>query len=91
MRDQTDRRTERRRSVFLRATICGLMDGKELECSIQDASRSGCKIISDYIDHIPEMVSLTICGLDETFAGKLVWRKDNMAGVQFLPREGDDD
>ena len=89
MRDQTERRAERRRSVFLRARVCGLLEGEEFECAIQDASRSGCKIISENVDMIPEMVSLTIHGLNETFVGKIVWRQDNMAGVQFMPREAD--
>lgn len=89
MRDWSERRSERRRSVFLRAKIVGLLDGHEMECAIQDTSRSGCKIISENIDELPDMVTLEICGLGETFIGKVVWRKDNMAGVQFHPRESD--
>lgn len=89
MRDGSERRSERRRSVFLRAKIVGLLDGHEMECAIQDTSRSGCKIISDSIDEIPDMVTLEIHGLGETFAGKVVWRRRNMAGVQFHPREDD--
>lgn len=91
MRDWTERRSERRRSVFLRAAIYGLIEGgEEIECAIQDASRSGCKIISDNIDRIPEMVCLTIHGLDETFAGRIVWRRENMAGVQFIMPEDEE-
>lgn len=89
MHDGRERRSERRRSVFLRARVCGLVDGQEMDCDIQDASRAGCKIISEDIDRIPEMVSLTIRGLGETFAGRVIWRKDNMAGVQFIGGNGD--
>lgn len=89
MAEWSERRSERRRSVFLRAKVVGLLDGHEMECSIQDTSRSGCKIISDNVDEIPEMVTLEICGLGERFFGKVVWRKDNMAGVEFHPRESD--
>lgn len=83
MRDWTEKRNERRRSVFLRARVFGSAEGQEIECAIQDASRSGCKIISDELDRVPEHVCLTICELGETFFGRVVWREGNMAGVQF--------
>lgn len=89
MRDWSERRSERRRSVFLRAKVVGLLDGHEMECAIQDTSRSGCKIISEKIDELPDMVTIEIHGLGETFVGNVVWRKDNMAGVEFRPRGSD--
>ena len=81
MQDMAERRSERRRSVFLRAKIFGAGVGGDFECSIQDASRSGCKIISNEIGRIPEEICLTILG--ETFQGRIVWRKADMAGVEF--------
>ena len=45
MREVAERRSERRRTVFLRAKVYGASEGQEIECAIQDASRSGCKVI----------------------------------------------
>ncbi len=87
MRDVTERRSDRRRSVFLRAQVLwpGLADA--MECSIQDASRSGCQIMSEDIDQMPARICLTFCGLGETFEGEIIWRRGNTAGVQFLPEK----
>lgn len=79
-----DRRVSRRRRVFLQADICTL-DGMQIgHCSIQDTSRTGCKIISDEIDLIPDELVLSIRGLDETFVGRVMWREADMAGIEFL-------
>lgn len=84
MRDTTERRIERRRLVFLRAMVYGAGENEEFECAIQDASRSGCKIISDELHRLPDDICLTIRGLGDTFFGRVVWRKGTMAGVQFI-------
>jgi len=82
MQDPAERRIERRRSVFLQASICA-MDGRQItSCSIQDTSRSGCKIISDELDIIPDALVLGILG--ETFVGRVMWREGDMAGVEFI-------
>ena len=84
MNNREDRREERRRSVFLQADVSTL-DGLQIaNCSIRDTSRTGCKIMSDDIDHIPDELVLSIRGLDETFVGRVMWREADMAGVEFL-------
>jgi hypothetical protein len=85
MQDTAEKREERRRSVFLQASVCA-MDGSQIvNCSIQDTSRLGCKIISDELDLIPDELVLSICGLGETFVGRVVWRDVGMAGIEFIP------
>jgi len=85
MQDPANKRVERRRSVFLQASICA-MDGSQIvNCSIQDTSRSGCKIMSDELDLIPDELVLNIRGLGETFVGRVVWRDNGMAGIEFIP------
>ncbi len=85
MQDPADKRVERRRSVFLQASVCA-MDGSQIvNCSIQDTSRLGCKIISVELDLIPDELVLSICGLGETFVGRVVWRDVGMAGIEFIP------
>jgi hypothetical protein len=82
MQDPAERRIERRRSVFLQASICA-MDGTQItNCSIQDTSRSGCKIISDELNRIPDEMIMSILG--ETFVGRVMWRDGDMAGVEFI-------
>ena len=85
MQNPANKRVERRRSVFLQASVCA-MDGSQIvNCSIQDTSRSGCKIISDELDLIPDELVLSIRGLGETFVGRVVWRDIGMAGIEFIP------
>lgn len=79
-----DKRRERRRSVFLQADVRTL-DGTQIaHCSIQDTSRSGCKIMSDQLDIIPDEIVLSIRGLGDTFVGRVMWRHAGMAGIEFL-------
>jgi len=79
-----ERRQARRRRVFLQADVCTL-DGLQIaNCSIQDTSRTGCKIISDQIASIPDEIILSIRGLGETFVGRVMWREGDMAGIAFL-------
>lgn len=84
MNNPEERRIERRRSVFLQADVSTL-DGLRIgDCSIQDTSRTGCKILSDDIGQIPDELVLSIRGLNETFVGRVMWREADMAGVEFL-------
>lgn len=79
-----ERRQERRRRVFLQADVCTLDGTFITHCSIQDTSRSGCKIISDQLNLIPEELVLSIRGLGDTFVGRVIWRSGDMAGIEFL-------
>ncbi len=82
--EHDDRRRERRRTVFLQADLCRLDGTPIVNCAIQDTSRSGCKILCDQVDLIPDEVLLTIRGLNETFVGRIMWRAEGSAGIQFL-------
>ena len=84
MEDPAEKRIERRRSVFLQASVCAMDGSQILNCSIQDTSRLGCKIISDELDLIPDELVLSIRGLGETFVGRVVWREADMAGIEFI-------
>jgi len=84
MNSGNERRVERRRRVFLQADVRTL-DGVQVgNCSIRDTSRTGCKIMSSDLDKIPDELVLSICGLDETFVGRVMWRDVDMAGIEFL-------
>lgn len=87
MQKSTDKRLERRRKVFMQASVCA-MDGTQIvECSIQDTSRLGCKIISDELELIPDELVLSIHGLGETFVGRVVWRDGGIAGIEFIQNQ----
>ncbi len=89
MQNPSERRQERRRRVFLQADVCTL-DGTVIShCSIQDTSRTGCKVISDQVDIIPDELVLSIRGMDETFVGRVIWRDVDMAGIEFLNQVND--
>ncbi len=89
MQNQSERRQERRRSVFLQADVCTLDGTLISHCSIQDTSRTGCMIISDQVDIIPDELVLSIRGMDETFVGRVKWRDADMAGIEFLNQVND--
>ena len=84
MQNTSERRLERRRRVFLQADVCTLDGTMISHCSIQDTSRTGCKIITDQVDIIPDELVLSIRGMDETFVGRVIWRESDMAGIEFL-------
>jgi hypothetical protein len=84
-----ERRRERRRRVFLKADVCTLDGAPIANCDIQDTSRSGCKIISDHLDHIPDELVLSIRGLDERFVGRVTWRDGDMTAIVFLNEVND--
>ncbi len=84
MQNHSERRLERRRRVFLQADVRTLDGTKISHCSIQDTSRTGCKIISDQVDLIPDELVLSIRGMEETFVGRVMWRDADMVGIEFL-------
>jgi hypothetical protein len=89
MQNPSERRQERRRRVFLQADVCTLDGTMISHCSIQDTSRTGCKIITDQLDIIPDELVLSIRGMDETFVGRVIWRETDMAGIEFLNQVND--
>ena len=84
MNSGNERRVERRRRVFLQADVRTLDGVRVGNCSIRDTSRTGCKIMSNDLDLIPDELVLSIRGLDETFVGRVIWRDADMAGIEFL-------
>ena len=87
MAQPMERRSESRRKVLLRAKASGVGETQAIDCVIQDASFSGCCLISDDVDKLPQEISLAISGFEETFIARVVWRKGDMAGVEFVRDE----
>ena len=86
MLDFREKRSERRRKIFLRAKVSGTGAGatKAIDCIIRDVSRSGCKLESEDINDLANDLCLAINGFRETIRGHIVWRDGNYAGVRFI-------
>lgn len=84
MPDFKDRRSERRRKVYLRAKALGAGATTAIDCTIHDVSPSGCKLKSQHIDSLANDLCLTISGFSEPIRAQLVWQNGNFAGVRFI-------
>ncbi len=56
----------------------------DIKCIIRDVSESGCMIVSSQIHELPDLIQLVPEGFDQPLNGRIVWRKDKMAGISFL-------
>ncbi|GGB51914.1 hypothetical protein GCM10011316_24890 [Roseibium aquae] len=79
-----ERRDERRRPVKIPASISDRKWTIMVECTIIDASKKGCKIQGNELGRLPNDITLRIQGLDLPVRGKIVWRKDDLAGVELM-------
>jgi len=84
-----ERRSEKRRKVYLRAKASGAGAKTAIDCTIHDVSRSGCKLQSSKIDSLENDLCLVISGFSEPIRGQLVWRNGNYAGIRFIRDGGD--
>ncbi len=57
---------------------------KLADCIILDASRTGCRISSKALAALPDDILIEIQGLTEPLQARIVWREDNMAGLEFI-------
>lgn len=79
-----ERRKAPRQEIYLPCTILD-HDFNHLDDSvICDASRSGCRIVTEKIAQIPDDIYVEIFGLTEPMIARIVWRSEGMGGVQFL-------
>ncbi len=85
---ETNRPDERRnfskQRIHLPATILDYGYNKLADCFICDASRSGCRISSEALSELPDDILIEILGLTEPILSLIVWRNDNMAGLEFM-------
>ena len=56
----------------------------DVKCVIRDVSEGGCKIVSSCLDDLPDIIHVLPEGFATPILGKIVWRRKNIAGVQFL-------
>ncbi|MDA7948190.1 MAG: ATP-binding protein [Hyphomicrobiaceae bacterium] len=61
-----------------------------MKCIIREVSRTGCRIVTNALDDLPEIIHLLPEGFDKVIAGRIVWRDKHMAGVEFLTNSQDE-
>ncbi|WP_417708564.1 PilZ domain-containing protein [Roseibium aggregatum] len=81
--EQGDKRGEIRRQVWITAIVCGKTNPVTMKCRIVDASRSGCRLEGDRLDRLPDDIEVSIPGLDLPISARIVWRKNNEAGIKL--------
>lgn len=79
-----EQREKRRVKVAIRAGVVDPRSGERYPCLIRDGSISGCKIVSSTLDELPDDIYVAVPSLDQTIRGRIVWRSEKTAGVEFL-------
>lgn len=82
-----ENRTENRKKSCVQAFATDLIDSIDVKCIIRDVSNNGCMIVSSDVEGLPDLIQLFPEGFDNPLNGKIVWRRDKMAGVAFLSED----
>ena len=77
-------RQEPRKKALIHAFVSDRADITDLKCVIRDISKSGCRIASSYIEHLPRIIEIFPVGFDKPLTGKIIWRNSKVAGIEFL-------
>ena len=83
-------RAERRRKTAIHAFASDVDEKYEVKCIIREVSRTGCRIVTNALDDLPDIIHLLPEGFDKVIAGRIVWRDKHMAGVEFLTNSQDE-
>lgn len=84
MPDTPENRTELRKKAALHAFASDTHNKYEIKCIIRDISKTGCRIVSNELDDLPEIIHLLPEGFDRPVFGRIAWREKSIAGVQFI-------
>lgn len=78
-----ERRAQKRRRVALWAKACWTDGGPRVRCAIRDATATSCRIVTSRAEDLPDDITLIVDGLATPIKGRIVWRSENAAGVEF--------
>lgn len=81
---QSEKREHQRFRVAILAHICEQTGGEPLRCLIRDVSLSGCRVVSRHLPYLSGLVSIQMPHITEVLDGRIVWRRDNVAGIEFI-------
>jgi hypothetical protein len=81
--ENTDQRHIRRFTVVISAIVSDRQQQNEISCTILQGSISGCKILSKQVSDLPEEILIKIPDLDQLIKGRIIWRNQDLAGIEF--------
>ena len=79
-----DRRSERRHKVSKRALLYFHDQPSGVDIILRDLSAHGCRLQLRYAIPLPRTFLVAFPEIELKRPARLVWQKDDMAGVQFL-------
>lgn len=79
----SSKREDQRRAVYRhgRLTVAG---GVKIDCIITDVSENGARVELDGAFALPEFVVLKVVMTGETKRARVVWKRDNSAGLSYV-------
>lgn len=80
----SDKRRERRNDVKIPVKIADLEGITEIEGTIVDAAKNGCKVKANGLTAFPEEVLLTMNKFNKPVVAEFAWRNDKSAGLRLL-------
>ncbi|WP_306144587.1 PilZ domain-containing protein [Roseibium sp. MMSF_3412] len=80
----SDKRRETRNDVKIPVKIADLEGITELEGTIVDAAKNGCKVKANGLTALPEEVLLTMAKFNKPVVAEFAWRNDKSAGLRLL-------
>lgn len=80
----SDKRREKRNDVKIPVKIADLEGITEIEGTIVDAAKNGCKVKANGLTAFPEEVLLTMNKFNKPVVAEFAWRNDKSAGMRLL-------
>ncbi|WP_434051109.1 MAG: PilZ domain-containing protein [Roseibium sp.] len=80
----SDKRREKRNDVKIPVKIADLEGITEIEGTIVDAAKNGCKVKANGLTALPEEVLLTMHKFNKPVVAEFAWRNDKSAGMRLL-------
>ena len=77
-----ERRARMRERVMYGATV-GAISGRSRPCVVRNFSESGAYVVFSNTTRVPDDIALTIARKGRTYQARVVWWRDNTAGVTF--------
>ena len=82
-----DKRARDRRQVQIPVRIYDLSREMVVKCAMEDASKNGCKLVTDELQNFPDEIILEFVKFKGSREGRIMWRDQNLVGVWFIDGE----
>ncbi len=78
-----EQRDKRRNRTYLGGKIVTNFNGSVIDCLVRNKSETGCQVIVEHQDGIPETFELKIPTTGERFQCSIAWRRKDKMGLKF--------